>query len=221
MGGSILPVTIHNNKIYFLFGKERDIDENPGWSDFGGGTDKGETFIQTAIREGGEELTGFLGSNNDLRKMLNKYGTFNIDYNSENHATYRCHIFPMDYDHLLPYYYNNNQNFLQKRLDPKIIQNTKIFEKTQIKWFSFDDIKKHHNEFRSFYKNIVHLILGNKSAIEGFVKKSIGKRSIGKRSIGKRSIGKRSIGKKTKINKKTNTTRKSRIKPKTTRKNYK
>jgi hypothetical protein len=76
----------------------------------------------------------------------------------------------MEYDELLPHYYNNNQQFLQKRLDPKIIRNTKIFEKTQIKWFSFDDIKKQHNEFRSFYKNIVHLILGNQSAIEGFVK---------------------------------------------------
>ena len=40
MGASILPVTIYNGKLYFLFGKERDIDENPGWSDFGGGTDK-------------------------------------------------------------------------------------------------------------------------------------------------------------------------------------
>lgn len=82
----------------------------------------------------------------------------------------------MEYDHLLPHYYNNNQKFLQKRLDPKIIRDTKIFEKTQIKWFSFDDIKKHHNEFRSFYKNIVHLILGNKSAIEGFVRSKLGKK---------------------------------------------
>lgn len=175
MGGSILPVTLHNGKIYFLFGKERDIDENPGWSDFGGGTDKGETFIQTAIREGGEELTGFLGSDNDIRQMLRKYGTYNIDYNSEGYSTYRCHIFPMEYDEMLPYYYNNNQQFLQKRLDSKIIRDTKIFEKTQIRWFSFDDIKKHHNDFRCFYKNVVHLILGNKSAIEGFVKSKLGK----------------------------------------------
>jgi len=173
MGGSILPVTLHNDKVYFLFGKERDIDENPGWSDFGGGTDKGETFIQTAIREGGEELTGFLGSDSDIKKMLNKYGTYNIDYNSEGYSTYRCHIFPMEYDPMLPHYYNNNQKFLQKRLEPKIIRDTKIFEKTQIKWFSFDDIKKHHNEFRSFYKNIVHLIIGNKSAIEGFVRSKL------------------------------------------------
>ena len=206
MGGSILPVTIHNNKIYFLFGKERDIDENPGWSDFGGGTDKGETFIQTAVREGGEELTGFLGTGNNLKKMLQKYGTYNIDYKSQGYSTYRCHIFPMDYEPMLPHYYNNNQLFLQKHLDAKIIKNTKIFEKTQIKWFSFDDIKRHHNEFRSFYKNIVQLIIDNKSAIEKFVrnkytfKKSKAKYTF-KKSIAKYTFGK-SITKNTKKSKK-------------------
>ena len=182
MGGSILPITLHKGKIYFLFGKERDIDENPGWSDFGGGTDKGETFINTAIREGQEELTGFLGTTNDIKKMLNKYGTYNIDFKSEGYDTYRCHIFPMEYDELLPYYYNNNQQFLQQKLDPNIIKDSKIFEKTQIKWFSFDDIKKQHDDFRSFYKNIIHLILGNKSAIEGFVEKSLNKKGLGKKT---------------------------------------
>lgn len=177
MGASILPVTIHNGQIYFLFGKERDIDENPGWSDFGGGTDKGETFIQTAIREGGEELTGFLGSDNEIRQMLKKYGTYNIDYKSDGYGLYRCHICPIEYDNLLPHYYNNNQRFLQKRLDPKIIRDTKIFEKTQIKWFSFDDIKKHHNEFRSFYKNIIHLIQGKKLDIEIFLSSTLGKKT--------------------------------------------
>jgi 8-oxo-dGTP pyrophosphatase MutT (NUDIX family) len=173
MGGSILPVTIINNKVYFLFGKERDSDENPGWSDFGGGTDKGETFFQTAIREGSEELTGFLGNPNDIKELLNKYGTFNIDFKSEGHTTYRCHIFPMKYDDKLSYYYNNNQRFLQKKLDPKIIRDSKIFEKTQIKWFSFADIKKNHKEFRSFYQNVVDLIMDNKNDIEKFARKSL------------------------------------------------
>ena len=199
MGGSILPVTIHNNKIYFLFGKERDIDENPGWSDFGGGTDKGETLFQTAIREGGEEMTGFLGSSADIKKLLNKYGTYNLDYKSEGYTTYRCHIFPIDYDDKLPFYYNNNQQFLQKRLDQKVIRNTKIFEKTQIKWFSFDEIKKDIKQFRSFYQNIVHLILGNKSAIEGFVNKSFKKTNI-KRST-KRTINRKRRVLKTRKNK--------------------
>ena len=159
-------------------------------------------MFQTAIREGGEELTGFLGSDNEIRKMLNKYGTYNIDYKSEGYSTYRCHIFPMEYDELLPHYYNNNQQFLQKRLDPKIIRNTKIFEKTQIKWFSFDDIKKQHNEFRSFYKNIVHLILGNQSAIEGFVKSKMIKTTNKLTKYNKSTKSKKNQKKKTRRHKK-------------------
>jgi 8-oxo-dGTP pyrophosphatase MutT (NUDIX family) len=173
MGGSILPATVRDNKVYLLFGKERDIDENPGWSDFGGGTEKGESFIQTACREGSEELTGFLGDANDVKSLLNKYGTVNIDYKSNGYSTYRSHIFPMKYDDFLPYYYNNNQRFLQQRLDPKVIRDTKIFEKTQIRWFSFDEIKKNKKQFRSFYQNIVDSILADRTKIEKFIRKSL------------------------------------------------
>lgn len=173
MGGSILPITIYKGKIYFLFGKERDIDENPGWSDFGGGSEPGESFFNTAVREAQEEITGFLGNAKDVKRLLNKYGTYNINYKSKGYSTYRCHIFPMKYDHLLPYYYNNNQQFLQKKLDPKIIEDTKIFEKTQIKWFSYDDIQKEYKQFRNFYQKIIDLILQDKSKINKFVKNKL------------------------------------------------
>jgi hypothetical protein len=173
MGASILPVTIFKGKLYFLFGKERAIDDNPGLSDFGGGTDANESYIQTAIREGGEELTGFLGSDKDIKHLLTKYGTFNIDYKSDGYSIYRVHIFPMEYDAMLPHYYNNNQRFLQKRLDPKIIRDTKIFEKTEIQWMCIDDIKKQKKKFRSFYQNIVDLILAKTNEINTFVRKSV------------------------------------------------
>lgn len=180
MGGSILPTTIHNNKIYFLFGKERDIDENPGWSDFGGGTEKGESFMSTAIREGSEELTGFLGTEKDVSRLLTKYGTYNIDFKSDGHSTYRAHIFPMKYDDMLVYYYNNNQRFLQKRLDTNIIRDTKIFEKTEIRWFTFSDMVKLKSQFRSFYQNIVSLILHDRNEIERFVRSKLNKKSTRK-----------------------------------------
>lgn len=167
MGGSILPVTIIKNQLYFLFGKERDIDSHPGWSDFGGGTDKGESFMQTAIREGGEELTGFLGQ----IKPLLKRGTYNIDFKSKGHDVYRCHLFHLEYDKWLPYYYNNNQQFLQKHLDPKIIADTKIFEKTEIRWFSVKELKTKRGEFRSFYQNIIDMILMQIDGINRFIKK--------------------------------------------------
>ena len=174
MGASILPITVHNGKILLLFGKERDIDENPGWSDFGGGTDKGESFLQTAVREGGEEMTGFLGSSDEIKRLLKRFGTFNLDYKSDNgYGTYRCHIFPMAYDDYLPHYYNNNQRFLQKRFPSSIIRNTKIFEKTQIKWFDINELAKRRSEFRGFYRNIIDLIIENKTELEKFARKCI------------------------------------------------
>ena len=100
-----------------------------------------------------------------------------MDFQSQGHTTYRCHIFPFsaEYFSSLPHFYNNNQRFLQKQLDPNVIRDTKIFEKTQIKWFSFDDMKKEKNEFRSFYQNIVDLILSQQYQIESFIRKSFKK----------------------------------------------
>ena len=170
-GSSILPATIHKNKLYFLFGKERKTDDTPGWSDFGGGIDKGETPFDTAIREGGEEMTGFLGDDNQIKHLLTKHGTYIVKYKPEERLGYHVHIFPMEYDEYLPYYYNNNQRFLQKKLDPKIISDSKIFEKAEIKWFSVEEIIKNKKKFRSFYQNIVDLILQHKVEINNFIRK--------------------------------------------------
>jgi len=178
MGAGILPTTIHNKKLYFLFGKENQYEDSAaGFSDFGGGTDNKEDFLETAIREGGEELTGFLGSDNDVKKMLKKYGTYNIDYKDKDSKfdTYRMHIFPMEYDELLPFYYNNNQRFLQKRLDAKIIKKSKIFEKEEIKWIPIDDLKKMRKKFRSFYQNIVDILYDDRENIKKFVRKYLNK----------------------------------------------
>ena len=105
--------------------------------------------------------------------MLTRFKTFNVDFKSDGHGIYRVHIFPMEYDELLPFYYNNNQRFLQKRLDPKVIRDTKIFEKQQIRWFSVDDIMKSKKQFRSFYQNVVELILAKKTEIDEFIRKSL------------------------------------------------
>jgi transcription termination factor NusB len=178
MGAGVLPTTILNGKLYFLFGKENQYEDSaPGFSDFGGGTDNNENFLETAVREGGEELTGFLGNDNDVKKMLKKHGTFNIDYKGENdkYGTYRCHIFPMVYDPMLPFYYNNNQKFIQKRLDQNVIKKSRIFEKAEIRWVCVDDMMKMLKQFRSFFQNIVKVILENRSTIEKFIKSGLKK----------------------------------------------
>ena len=173
--GSILPVTIHNNKLYFLFGKENPMEDSAsGWSDFGGEIDKGETPYITALREGGEELTGFLGDNKDIRKLIQKNGgTFNIDCNE-----YRVHMFYLPYDENLPKYFNQNHKFLWERMDQNILNNTKLFEKIEIQWFSIDDLnqQKTKSKFRHFYQEMVDLFIKKADLITTFVEKNSGKK---------------------------------------------
>lgn len=187
MGAGILPTTIHNGKLYFLFGKEGKYEDSaPGFSDFGGGTDNGETFLETAVREAGEEFTGFLGNDNDIRQMLRKCGTYNIDHKTDGHQIYRMHIFPFEYNTLLPHYYNNNQRFLQKRLPPKVFKTTKIFEKAEIKWVCVDDLKKMRSQFRSYFQNIVDMMLNQQESIKEFIEKCRKKKT--KKTIRKKNV---------------------------------
>jgi len=174
MGAGILPTTIHNNKLYFLFGKEGKFEDTAsGFSDFGGGSDNNESFLETAIREGGEELTGFLGNDNDVKQMLQKHGVYTLDHKSIGHKPYRTHIFPFVYDEYLPHYYNNNQRFLQKNLPDNVFKTTKIFEKAEIRWICIDDIKKMLPQFRFWYKSIINKILSQKDEIKKFIKKGL------------------------------------------------
>lgn len=185
MGAGILPTTIHNNKLYFLFGKENKYEDSaPGFSDFGGGTDNRETFFNTAVREAGEELTGFLGSNQDVKKMLKKHGTYNIDHITAGHSKYRMHIFYYNYDTLLPFYYNNNQRFLQEKI-PNVIKNTKIFEKEEIKWVCIDDIPKMRPKFRHYFRDMADKIYNERNEIRTFIL-SCNKQKYTKKNIIKR-----------------------------------
>ena len=173
VASSILPVTIHNDKIYFLFGKENPMEDSAkGWSDFGGGVDKGETLFNAALREGSEELSGFLGSSNEIKKMIKKNGG---TYNVSTPIDYNIHIFYYPYDENLPKYYNNNHSFLWKKMDKNVLNDSKLFEKIEIKWFSIDDMKKRRSEFRGFYQEITDKILGDIENIERFIRKNMKK----------------------------------------------
>ena len=188
MGAGILPTTIHDGKLYFLFGKEGKYEDSaPGFSDFGGGTDNKESFFETAVRESCEEFTGFLGSESEVRKMLKRNGTYFIDHKTDGHQTYRMFIFPFEYNEWLPHYYNNNQRFLQKRLSPKILKTSKIFEKAEIRWICVDDLPKIKSQFRFYFIHIIDSILNQQQSITHFVASNL-KKSKKIKSIKKKSI---------------------------------
>jgi len=178
VAGSILPFTIHNGKVYFLFGKENALADTPGFSDFGGGVEGNEDPYQTALREGGEELTGFLGDSSTLEKHIKKNGGFY----KMLHNTYNIHVIYIDYDENLPKYYNQNHEFLWKRMDKQYLNNTKLFEKIEIRWFSISDMKKHKKEFRNFYQEIISKIISEVPSIMKHFKKCVKVGSLNKGS---------------------------------------
>lgn len=165
VAGSILPMAIHNNKLYFLFGKENPLEKSAkGWSDFGGRLENSETPFSAAIREGSEELTGFLGNKAQLKKLIrNNGGVYKLKHNQ-----YHIHLFCMKYDENLPVYFNQNHSFLWNNMDHDVLHKTKLFEKIEIEWFSIEDMKKKRKDFRNFYQQIVDLLGNDIDNIQSF-----------------------------------------------------
>lgn len=173
VGASILPACFYDGKLYFLFGKENALADTPGWSDFGGGVDKGESIFQAALREGGEELTGILGDGKMISTLIkNNGGVYKMQKD-----TYHIHLFHLPYPEYknMPKFYNNTHYFLWNRMDKKMLNETKLFEKIEIQWFTIEDMKKHRDEFRNFYREIVDMIIEKESEVREFLEKKMTK----------------------------------------------
>ena len=154
MGGGILPVAFYKGKIYFLFSREYSKSKTKSglWSDFGGSREKGETYEETAIREGYEESNHILGTKKYIIELINN-GLYDITING-----YRTYIVLIDYDKNMPSKFR--QQFLSvKNNKPHLISKNGLYEKDMLKWYSYKDIKNDYNKFRPFYKNIIKRIL--------------------------------------------------------------
>ena len=171
-GSSILPACFCKGKLYFLFGKENPKEDSAkGFSDFGGKVEATESVYKGALREGGEELTGFLGDEVTLEKHIRKNGgVYKLQHND-----YHIHIFHLQYDPKLPMYYNQNHRFLWDRMDRDLLNRTKLFEKIEIQWFSIQNMKSRIREFRSFYQDIVREIIRHEKHIRRFLLTAIRK----------------------------------------------
>ena len=170
VAGSMLPITFTpNGKLLFLFGKENAMEDSAkGWSDFGGGSEGNETPFETALREGGEEMTFFLGDGEDLRKrVLEKHsgGIFPLV-----HDTYHFHLFYIPYDVFLPEYYNNSHRHLWKHMDKNVLNKSRLFEKIEIDWFSPENIHDRMKEFRGFFQEKIVYVLSKLPEIKSHFK---------------------------------------------------
>ena len=135
MGAGVLPIAIHNKKVYLLLGKEHDSNE---WSDFGGGAENGESLYNTAIREGVEELNGFFGGETSLKNRLRDNGITTLNGKK---MYYRSYLFEVEYDKHLPYYFNQNFKLMKKLIPDVVNESNGLFEKSEVRWFTLEDLK--------------------------------------------------------------------------------
>lgn len=162
MGAGILPVVLHNSVLFFLMGKER---HNNLWCDFGGSHNPNESIFDTAIREGGEELNGLMGINEKLQNNVKK--NLITEITTKNNPSYTSILFKTEYDPNLVTSFTNINTFAETYF-PNLIDNhhNGLFEKTQVKWFTIDELIKNNNKFRSHYKPIINIIYNNNENIQ-------------------------------------------------------
>lgn len=150
MGGGILPVSLVNGKLMFLFGKE--VGEKK-WGDFGGGKEGKESHFETAIREGCEELNGFFGCKSQLKRLVTDKSVAVIDTDG-----FKTYIFLIDYDEKLCEYFNNNTKFIKQKM-PYKINKKGLFEKSEIGWFTIEELQHSPGQFRKFYQRVINKIV--------------------------------------------------------------
>ena len=160
MGAGILPIALYRGAIYLLLGQER---YNSLWSDFGGSSKKNEDTYHTAIREGYEELNGFLGNQKDLK--------FNVDCNlifPISNEKYTSYLFLTEYNEDLPIYFNNNNNFIEENCKKDVDnKHNGLFEKKTIDWFTVKHFKnkKNMSNVRIHYREFLYYIIENEKTI--------------------------------------------------------
>jgi len=169
VGAGLLPAAVHKGVIYLLFGRENELNDTPGWADFGGGSKRNESPLDVAAREGSEELNGLLGSRNQLKKVALRRKIAELKF-----KTYTTIVFKTEYDERLEDYYSNNYHFFEKYLpSAKKNPHNGLLEKAEIKWFSFNELRKNRSKFRPFYRNMVDIILDHEKEITNKLMKPI------------------------------------------------
>jgi ADP-ribose pyrophosphatase YjhB (NUDIX family) len=161
VGAGLLPAAVHKGEVYLLFGRENELNDTPGWADFGGGTKPNETILDAASREGSEELNGLLGSQATMKKVAVRRKIAELKFHN-----YTTIVFKTEYDEKLEEYYLNNYLFFEKYLPgAKKNPHNGLLEKAEIKWFTFAELRKARGKFRAFYRNMVDIILEHEDEI--------------------------------------------------------
>ena len=188
-GGGVIPVAIHDGQLHFLFGQENDVikdtSKDQDWGDFGGGSKPGESEMDTCVREGAEELNGFYGNKRDFRALLLKNQVLKLTYDTR--VTYLMRV---DYDDRLPFYFNNNYRFIKETANLRSIAahpENGYFEKSHVRWFTLEDLKRERGAFREYFRNFLDMIEYRAPEIRRLMDKRSGRKRSGRKRTNRRN----------------------------------
>ena len=144
----IVPLSIHNNKLWVLLGREAKGRAKGKYDAFGGSRENiDKTPKETALREGYEESMGFFGTKSDIRKKMKKL------------------IPELETEYYIKLHYNHHHQKLFSDIYKYMLQSTNsvnngFLEKDAIKWFP---VKKTQslNPFRGYFKKIYKYLVEN------------------------------------------------------------
>ena len=156
MGGGILPIAYHKGNIYFLFSRESFINKSQSglWSDFGGSKENYESHYQTAIREGVEESNGILGNKTNIKFLIKHHCIGKI-----SDRGYSIYLIQVKYDTTIIKNFSDHFNKVLKNRPKLVTADNGLYEKDKIKWIKLQDLKKHIEIFRPWYKKFVFKII--------------------------------------------------------------
>ncbi len=139
----ILPYITIENKYYFLLGLEKS---NNLWSGFVGGSEKNETIEETALREFNEETACIFEEDlHTIKQQLIKTKP-NTDITPSGKNVYIYFLeFPYETQEKIKDFINNKASF----------EDSHYHEKSILRWFSWDEIRKPNRVFSPLKKIIL------------------------------------------------------------------
>jgi hypothetical protein len=154
MGAGILPIAFHNGQVYFLLSRECIGSSGDGgkYSDFGGSTEHGESYFQTAVREAHEESDGVLGSPSKIRSLIQHRLLDTITINR-----YRTYVTEMPYSQTLPSTFRKRFLIIKKQ-HPEKIATDGFYEKDKLKWVDQRNLHKFLPHVRPWFKPFIKVI---------------------------------------------------------------
>jgi hypothetical protein len=151
MGAGVLPIAFHKGQVYFLFSREYIGSDDDGgtYSDFGGSTEGGESYKQTAIREAYEESDGVLGTPAKIKSLIKNDLVDIITLNR-----YRTYVVEMKYNAKLPAKFR--KRFLDvKKKNPEKIARDGLYEKDMLNWVNQRDLGAFAKKVRPWYRQFM------------------------------------------------------------------